>query len=82
MGLARVEGKRANLTDRLGELARELLPAKPPWWVERPSFRTGTPAQGWYWIPAGQSHPLLLGHNHISAEMQLLQLLEGQEKPR
>lgn len=82
MGLARANGRKANLTDRLRELAGELEPAKAPWFVSQPTFRSRTPSQGWWWIPAGQEHPAYLGHNHITAEVQLRTLIDGQELPR
>jgi hypothetical protein len=82
MGLARANGRKANLTDRLRELAGELEPVKMPWFVNQPAYRSRTPSQGWWWIPGGQEYPVFLGHNHITAEVQLQTLLDGQELPK
>jgi hypothetical protein len=63
--------------ERLARIAAELEPARPPWWVSHPRPRGATPAQGWYWIPAGGRHPVFLGHNHIVAELALTGLVEA-----
>jgi hypothetical protein len=67
---------------RLRRLCAELEPARVPWYVDRPSFRSATPSAGWWWIPRGGERPEYLGHNHIVAEVQLQSLLESLEKPR
>jgi hypothetical protein len=82
MGLSSTRGRRNNLTGRLRELADELEPVKPPWFVNHPEHRSRTPSMGWWWVPAGQQYPVYLGHNHIVAEMQLRDVLAGQELPR
>lgn len=78
MGLARIRGRKANLTERLRLLASELEPKRGPWYVSQPAGRT--PSQGWWWIPRAHQHPVLLGHNHIVAEVQLRTLLDALER--
>jgi hypothetical protein len=83
MGLSWANGKKVkNRAQRLSALAGELEPKKAPWWVNQPSSRMGTPSQGWWWIPAGGQHPAFLGHNSITAEIQLQELINAGEKPR
>lgn len=69
--------RRANLRGarRLAAIAAELEPERAPWWVSQPGG--ATPAQGWYWIPHGATHPVLLGHNHITAEVALMTLVQA-----
>lgn len=65
---------------RLRAIARELEPRRGPWWVCQPGGRT--PAQGWWWIPPGGKAPVLLGHNHIVAEVRLRELVDAEYAPR
>lgn len=67
-----------NHTRRPGALAAGLTPARLPWFVSQPQFRSRTPSIGWWWIPVGHQHPVYLGHNHIVAEVQLRSLLDAQ----
>lgn len=76
MGLSRTNGrKNTSHAARLAALAGELTPVKPPWWVDQPGGQT--PAQGWYWVPAGARHPAFLGHNAATAEMALRGIVDA-----
>lgn len=74
--------RQANLRGgrRLAAIADELQPARAPFWVSQP--RGATPAQGWWWTPAGARTPQFLGHNHVTAEVALMRLVDAQYAPR
>lgn len=64
---------------RLHRVAAPLEPQELPYHVASADRRHR--ATGWYWRPAGVGHPVYLGHNHIVAEMALLEVLDRQEAP-
>ncbi len=79
MGLVRTKGRTNSPAQRLAQLAAELEPERPPWFVWNPS--TGTPSQGWWWIPKGLEQPQFLGHNRARAEINLLNLADAHYAP-
>lgn len=58
-------------------MAAELEPDELPFYV--PSADRRHRAAGWYWRPAGVEHAAFLGHNHIIAEISLLEILDRQQ---
>ncbi|MTD43840.1 hypothetical protein GKE82_05855 [Conexibacter sp. W3-3-2] len=60
-------------TRRLGEVAADLRPARPPYYMSIPDPGS-EPAPGWYLVPAGTDHPVYLGHNVFAAFEALLSM--------
>lgn len=74
MGLVRTNGHKNTTVQRMAVIAADIYPppARPPFWVSQPGGNT--PAQGWYWVPAGAVAPAFLGHNRHVAEANLFAL--------
>lgn len=63
---------RIPIHERLARIAAPLQPVETPFWVSYPDETQGTPAQGWYWVPAGLERPSFLGASGTTAEIALL----------
>lgn len=59
---------------RLHRIARELEPDELPYYAASADHRHR--AVGWYFRPPGVAHAVYLGHNHIVAELALLERLQ------
>jgi hypothetical protein len=65
-------GTRADL---LGGLARRLGAEEVPYYLHNPRAPS-EPAPGWYWRPAGATHPQYLAHGYLAAHYALTRLYE------
>jgi hypothetical protein len=59
---------------RLHRIAAELEPDELPYYAASADHRHR--AVGWYFRPLGVAHAVYLGHNHIVAELALLERLQ------
>lgn len=66
--------------ERLGRLSKLLRAERNPYYVRfplPPTSRMQFPAEGWYWVPAGQLGAQLLARDAFDAYHRLMCLLEA-----